>query len=446
MTNRNVTSDDDSRQREVDFDSTKNGETTPSPAPGNTGEQNSHSEAESRETKRERLAAAFRDQPETGGIDTLEVSLCVHFPEDVWQGLEREWDEAKQRAADLVEAGADEKQSRWGWASPEGDVLGVGSKGIKGGFRAKWVLHWAGMTFLVSGRRSFKEGKPNLRVIIPSTPLMQRGSRRAWDDAHGVLKGMGGEVIDSVVSRVDVCVDLVGVGVGKFFAHFKRRAFISDAKRWELYGEGRNFAKPESIYVGKQTRCRIYDKEKETRRDLGKREIMAQRRWGRMLDEGEDATRVEFQIRREQLQEKHGIRTVEQLYEKLPTLCEWCTGKFLRLCADGVTNNNHQRAQTAALWQRVADAFEAWAGTPLESWVQPVKRFRAQGAHLVAMIRGVVSTHMARFGTEADQAMGYSWGILREIVDEIQEAADAKRERYRFEAIGPPIDEGEIPF
>jgi hypothetical protein len=306
--------------------------------------------------------------PEAGGVDWLEVSVYGQWHRETWESF-------RQQLDDLKTASQEKEQAAFYDAPGVGRVL-VWSQGAnrgKGragrGIACRWVLEVDGFKFFVVDRQRYDEDRPSVFVEIGSLTCMTLGGREAWERARRTLDLLGLDVARAVPSRVDVCVDLAGVGVEEFVKKFLARECIKRAVKSCAYLNGWEH---EGLTIGRQILCRIYDKLGELTGGDGesarKLDYLLQNRWNGDGTMPACATRVEFQIRRKPLRDQFSIESMDQLWERVASLGEWLTSEWLRFTKEEPDreNNNTQRAETAELWERVASSFAAWMGEVLE--------------------------------------------------------------------------------
>jgi hypothetical protein len=144
--------------------------------------------------------------------------------------------------------------------------------------------------------------------------------------------------------------------------------------------------------------------------DEEKLDLLIANRWG---GEVEAATRVEFQVPREELRERFQIETVDDLLAKGGAMLEWLTLEWFRL-TDGLPDrdNGHEaRAVLHPLWERVRAAFVAWIGAPagpveVRPWKRPSAKRLWQG--LLGCLTSIAAVTGREFETVGDLA---KWAV-----------------------------------
>jgi hypothetical protein len=324
---------------------------------------------------------------ETGGFDTLHVCLYGEWDESRFDELWVGWDAARDAAENGDEAGSY-------WEGPDGDRWKLQASGAFLGCYCRWVAEWNGCRLYVVNRQAESASMLAVFVQIGSLALMTRGHKAVWEDCRRMLAAIGFRVSRHVISRADVCVDLPGVDVTEFTRPALNGHEITRAKRGTLHF-GETASDHETLYRGGQrVMMRIYDKRKETRFDPAKEAVLIEKRWGGELPEA--ATRVEFQLGRELLKERWEIHTFDDLEAKGPQLVTWLTTQWYRLaeCVVDRENRNHSRASTAAVWQRVCEAF-AWVGRNTIPTVLPRKVLQPKAEQLLKQALGCFAGYQA---------------------------------------------------
>ena len=253
---------------------------------------------------------------ETGGYDWLELSFYGEWDEKAFLSIAATLDDAKAAAAEsgsgfILEMGGQE-------------VL-VSPSGAKRGMYCSWVFEWQGMEIGIVNRSSYMANSYNIHLAIRSMACMELGGRVAYDMACDFIKSLGLKIRSNKISRVDVCVDMSGVSTHEIGQAYKDHKFVSRPRKRTYYEEG---------YVctgfdrgsGKRIKIRVYDKVRElkdsVKNDL-KREILIKKRWGGIVKE---ATRIEFQLRREAIKD-FDIDSVEEFFKRASEVTKWLTTK-----------------------------------------------------------------------------------------------------------------------
>lgn len=239
--------------------------------------------------------------------------------------------------------------------------------------------------------------RPIATIVVPGTPFLAWGTGGVLEFIDTILRGLLIECWDLVPSRVDLCTDFAGVDVNEFFTPFfagkvvnrsiKDVLYFEEITEWETFCERWTGATRERISDGERieerkrhsvhrryrkvtgfrvgggagTMLRVYDKIAElVGRDDQKLDLMIHHRWGG--EQPDAATRVEFQLTREALRERHDVRNLEDLLYKLRSIADWLTMSWFRLTDEVPDERATQRFGPSELWQTVIDAFQAWTG------------------------------------------------------------------------------------
>ncbi len=370
---------------------------------------------------------------ESGGIDTLEVSLYGMWSPRIWHGVAYEFDRARLCA----ESGLDASYI----VSGEGDRLNVAPTGVRKGVYCRWVLDWNGCQIAIVNNPAPSEMRLSIHVTIGSIPLMEFGHVKVWESLMAVLASLGYEHVREVVGRADLCIDLADESMQQVDEAVNGDRLVCRARKERLY---RNCGKLETYNTGgKSQMIRIYDKAAECRNDPVKRAILRERRWGKSCDE---AIRVEFQLRNKSLQRHFSVKTVAELFENIGTIAKWCTNDWFRIASKRVDrkNKNQSRAVTSAFWSMVQDAFQSWTGTALpriptpRAIVPDLKQLKQQAV-------GCVSSMVAHVDDGRDFLK--QWIDLgREAMAEAEQAVKLKRYKLAAACRVMFVDDPEIPF
>ncbi|WP_145088339.1 hypothetical protein [Anatilimnocola aggregata] len=345
----------------------------------------------------------------------------------------------------------DEAQEKGGvfFEGPDGGRIYVRPAGIR---RGPWFFDFAleheGMTLLVAKRKS-AEKIPNCLVDLSSMVLMQRGHVEAFSLARTTLERLGWHYEKGVASRCDICVDLINQAIKWFRDKYVAEAFVCRAVDDGWY---RKHRKVTGIVFGKGIRCRIYDKVYETKDDPAKREVMRVHRWGGVIPE--EAVRVEFQLRREEMRDDFSVTDIYDLFSKLRTIGQKLTTDWLRFTAETPDRSNgHQsRAKVADVWalvvQRFFDAFPdaKEAAEPKPKVVPDTGRLLRQA---VGCIKSGLAQVCAKF-TSQDEAVGALWDMFQLLLpptfwhDINERQAEFQERRPMIGVLG--VSAGQVPF
>jgi hypothetical protein len=369
---------------------------------------------------------------ESGGLDTLEVSLYGGWNIPRFDELKQQLDQAKKHA----ESGLDESAYV---ISPEGDQVKVQPFGTNKGVGCRWVLKWNGCQIAIVNNCMYSENRLSIHVTIGSLRLMQVGHQEAWESVMALLVSFGYQHVLDVVGRADICTDHANRTMAEVEAALNQRRLICRARKSKRY---ENADKLETYVRGSGPMLvRIYDKGIECRNDSVKREVMIARRWGKRC---EHAVRVEFQLRNKALRRHFQIRTVDELFQRLGTVATWCSSEWFRIVNKfDRKNRNHARATVSEFWEEVQEQFQSWTGTALPRTPRELK-LKPSFKQLKQQAVGCVSSIAAHF---PDREFMESWvKIGRDFMSKAEAVVEEKRMKLAAAARIVIVPESEIPF
>lgn len=297
-----------------------------------------------------------------GGEDTVRIGLLVDWGDD-WQALQYRLDQAKtaaqaeNRAVLLLSGGY-----RY-LVEPVGVSLASGA-----GPFMRWLIRDGGMAISIAKTAAPKGALPNVWVDLGSLALIEWGGFQddgLWSDIRQRIRALGGTIQRAILSRVDPCLDLVGVAVSTFTQLFRDRDYISRARKGRefeasVYRDGRHDT---GFTLGASgIRIRVYDKIAECKKDPLKFAALQTFRWCDADGKPrlpEAATRVEFQVRREELKTL-GVDTVDDWFEKRASVVRYLCEKWVRFTLPHDERHTN-RAVVHPLWNRVLESFVNWA-------------------------------------------------------------------------------------
>lgn len=347
---------------------------------------------------------------ETGGLDTVHISIYGDWENADWPYLVRRFDEMRTQAEEGNPGNVFEL--------PEGDLLTFEAAGDKVGDKIfyRWVAHLHGNRLSLLNRKEYSDKTPLILVQFKSIPLMCYGLVKLFRDLVRALEAIGFTINHHVVGRADLCVDLAGVQVGEFTALAASGHEVTKMAEYKLVGTGTFGQNYQTYYRGNSERAlmRIYNKLDETETDEVKRQLLVERRWGGQLPEA--ATRVEFQVGRRTLKDQC-IDTVDQLMRRLCLLWEYLTRDLYRLASVPIDreNRNHGRAGMAPIWERVRRYGHAWIERPdVEPVSIPRSKVEPQADKLRKQAFGCVKSYAAILGVEIKDAADFLKFMLKE--------------------------------
>lgn len=377
---------------------------------------------------------------ETGGIDTLVVSLYGGWNRLRWCRLQPFLSSVKQVIGGGAPASVSEPITGHDLLiHPAGARLGNGY--------AKFVFDVAGIRFKLVDRQEHNPRSPSIVVSMGSLALMERGHKAVWALTRELLAGWGFIRERAIPTRVDLCVDHPGVSVKEFVEPVLSGRYVCRGRQQVLYGEKfhRNGRRWTGFSIGKSVHLRIYDKLEELRHasDDRKRNVLLARRWGGVLPE--QATRVEFQLRRDILREQFSLDAVDDLYASLGRIANWLTEQWFRLTLSENTGNRPQDLEVAPLWADVSRMFSEWTAGANQPF--PLRVVNPPSAtRLVKQSAGCLSAALAQMGSTpacGGEAAAYVFDLLEEHFPQIAE--NTRESRKKLDASRGPLPNSAIP-
>ena len=273
---------------------------------------------------------------------------------------------------------------------------------------------------------------------IGSETLTRYGAKQCWEQALNFLNQAAlFELHTTRVHRVDLCVDIPNQSPIELIKKLQDpKKFICRARQWAAYGD--DGPKPTSYRMGKDLQIRVYDKAKELRDkpNESKHALIMQERWN-----GKDckkATRIEYQIKREQLAERK-IDTITDLFINLPNLITYLTRDWSRL-ATNYDGKNKDRATTDKEWLVIRGLFQQWAGISDDSLDKRNKPI-PDVTRLTTQAIGCLETAIARSGkkpTTSEEAEAYAIELIRGTFGNSIEKILAKGKEYEAKGMLEP--------
>jgi len=302
--------------------------------------------------------------PNVGGEDMAEFH--VEFEWNNWERLEFYLEKAQNEA----------QSGENGYIEIKGLGLIVSPKGIRIGSAQGNYYHYElyHRGFKIAIRKSSQPEKKqrfNGYVRIGSIPLMYwNGLKPAYKIFKKTIRKLGGRVVKTLVSRVDLCVDLANERVETFSDLFLKNAYAARGKFWAIYGKG---TKITGFTLGKSDIvCRIYNKLEEVLKNPIKHAILKKRRWG--SQEVLCASRVEFQLRRGYWHKKK-VNSIKDYFNLRAKTIKYLTHDWFRMFDQKVDKTNKTRdGKSGKVWTNVIEHFKLWCGVCEEA--PPTKPIR----------------------------------------------------------------------
>ncbi|MEN6306916.1 MAG: hypothetical protein ABFD91_04100 [Anaerohalosphaeraceae bacterium] len=309
-----------------------------------------------------------------GSEDRVVLSLYVNWGSDeAWNSIEEYLDACKEAAqnGDIVNDHFTRKEQAFDFnfeVHPNGKKTG----GRVGPLYA-WRMDSGGVRLAIARTRTPKKEMPNVIVDCGSLFLMCNGGiRGGWEIVRAMIHALGGEILEVKVSRVDLCVDLVGWDINEITKDFFLRKYVSRARLNSMYRNGWNYT---GFSCGKGMVFRLYDKLEETERQPEKRQVLIAERWGGTLPD--EAIRAEFQVDRQTLKER-GIDTLDDYIEKAYSLSKYLCKEWFRMTDDVPEVGHQERSITSEFWELVSAAFLSWTKELTENPKQIERRVKTE--------------------------------------------------------------------
>jgi hypothetical protein len=269
------------------------------------------------------------------GIDSLYLALHVRWRDRCFF----DWLTSLQQAAqdedrDMVDAiKPTDGTADWKFAINPRGVQGYAS-----------ILTSAAMTWKV-GHWLEPMSRPGLVVELRSEALWTHQPGPLVARVLALVEMVGGEVMDVLVSRADLCVDMLLTH--ETWEPLSKKNFVSRSRKgaWHWEGDATN-----GFSLGKgDVSARLYDKVREIKAVSEKWWMFDIWRLPRDLS-GHDVIRVEFQLRREAVKQMKAGSYVD-LERELPAIWRYCTDTWLRVVDDA--SQHHTQQHLLPWWERV---------------------------------------------------------------------------------------------
>lgn len=276
------------------------------------------------------------------GVDTLVLSFKVEWKkEDLFTELDdmkQTAQERKQEFGTFLQYGENSKY----WVF---NMLPNGSKGYQ------WILSGRDYTLKI-GQWLKDISRPNIMAEVRSETLWRLGLEDAISCLVEIIEGIGGQIIECKLSRVDLCVDLLlpeDLWTGELADHA-----ITYASNKDIHLMHRKLT---GLSIGSgEIQARLYDKALEIKQKSKKFWMFDV--WGiEEVHEGMKAVRVEFQARREFLKEVK-MNTVEDLLTRSHEMWAYCTQKWLKF--QDRPEHHHTMRKNLPFWDHVQDGYRGY--------------------------------------------------------------------------------------
>ncbi len=361
------------------------------------------------------------------GVDTLVLSMDVGWNDP---SLFPFLDELKEQAK---ECGADYPGELKHPFSPDPWPFTIKPHGTQG---FSWILSSSAFTFKIAHRTEPGQ-RPGVMIEFRSEGLWHMGAAEAIRLAMGIITANGGTIVETKLSRVDLCIDVL-VPEELWDADLLTYA-VTRASDYAPYYRNRQLT---GIRIGKGVvSARLYDKPLEIAQQSKK--IWMHDIWGiPEVPEGKKIIRVEFQMRREVLKEL-GLNTPHTLLEKSVNGWAYCTKEWLKF--QDRPGLHHTQRKTFQWWEAIQQGFSGVQDA------EPLVREQAvcmEKKRLLQQMNGLtISLHAIRqeqqgaaLNTPAsleDCVVSYAEELSKspDRKADIQSRLDRKRARYHHEMV-----------
>ena len=216
-----------------------------------------------------------------------------------------------------------------------------------------------------------------------------------------VVEGLGGQIIDEWLRRLDFCIDIVGLDFTRtLYPLLKDRQFTTRCRDRKYDEEG---DRAKSFSTGKSSRLRvlIYDKLLEclTKQDSVYGQAMIQRRWGGTIPSC--ASRVEWQMGRPWLKQ-FGLDKSESIVDRLSDLYAKLadeTGGAFRITnkVPDRANQHQSRVASHPAWRRIVAIGRETMGDSTQPLVR-LDRSNLDESRAIKQVAGLITSIADRAG------------------------------------------------
>jgi len=276
------------------------------------------------------------------GVDTLVLSFKVEWiKEDLFSQLDKMKQVAQERKQEFSTC-LPFRENGTGWVF---NMLPNGSKGYQ------WILSGHDYTMKI-GQWLTDISRPNIMAEVRSETLWRLGLEDALSCLVEIIEGIGGQITECKLSRVDLCVDLL-LPEDLWTATIAEHA-ITYASNKDIHMMHRKLT---GLSIGSgEIQARLYDKALEIKQKSKKFWMFDV--WGiEEVPEGMKAVRVEFQARREFLKEVK-MNTVEDLLKGSHEMWAYCTQKWLKF--QDRPERHHTMRKNLPFWDHIQDGYRGY--------------------------------------------------------------------------------------
>lgn len=252
-----------------------------------------------------------------------------------------------------------------------------------------YILQNNGYEIKIAQRKSKLKSFYPIQIRISSEYLWTYGLSTSWSMIYNWITETFGTIIDDKVCRIDLCchisdVDFITNHDISYKGHFKKTQIFTTGRTINCLKFGSRNSK--NIY------CRIYNKTLEVREKRNK--MWFYDIWESNNLNSSNVWNVEFEIKSELLRQFH-INTIQDTYNHLKDLWEYCTNQFL-LKIDR-TNSKVERCPINQDWLDIQNAFQDFISTGL---IERNKQIQLDAKALLPNLSGCITSYCARKGTK----------------------------------------------
>lgn len=370
------------------------------------------------------------------GIDSLVISADIAWKDtSIFTVLDELKEKAKQYSLDY--------QGQMKHSDPEKvwpfTIKPHGTKGFS------WILIGHDFSYKIANSQE-PNSRPNVMIEFRSEALWRLGPEEVTKMALSLIEVNGGNIIETRLSRVDLCVDFLmpeKLWSQSLMHHAVTRAtsFVPYYSNMKLTG----------IKIGSgNISARLYDKPLEIRQKSKK--YWMYDIWGSYeIPEGKKLIRIEFQIRREVLKQM-GLKNADDLFQKIDGAWSYCTRKWLKF--QNQADLHHTQQATLKWYSEIQDGFKGVQGaTPLvrkKAVSMDKKRLMQQANGLIIALHAIdqeeKSERMNKPVRIYDCINSYKNELKRHCPDPDQIEEKLARKRAKFHREKPKIEEGQILY
>jgi len=287
----------------------------------------------------------------------------------------------------------------------------------KGNKLFTYILESGDISLCLSDR-SADSTIPNCKIEFGSVTCHSDLFKR-YELILGWLRAYGLNLEKEIVSRVDLCLDFVGLHIGK--THVSNPdLWVTRARKFNLYYQDWNLT---GVMLGKGViALRVYDKALEIASNPTKA-LFFYDLWNLSLPTAKKipVTRVEFQFRRDVLKEfSSPVTTVQELRESVDSLWQYATTRWARQADSPVDrkNRNQDKVNISDFWQMVQGVL---FNIPLLAGRRCKKNLHKNIESLKAQARGCLLSIAAAAGHDPDDFFGIIATVSDTITTEFSE-------------------------